>query len=93
MKTHNKSILATIVLTGAIALCSLNVSAATANLAAPQQKMQSDTTRMKKEKMKMMKMEQKKMAKMKADKMKADKKMEAEKMKMDKMKSDTSSKM
>jgi hypothetical protein len=90
MKTYSRSILSTLVITGAIALCSLNVNAATIGGTATHATMQNDTTKMKKEKMQM---EKKKMAMMKKEKMKMDKmKMKEDKMKMDKMK-DTTSKM
>jgi len=75
MKTYSRTILATILIAGATVLSGLK---ATAGQTAPQQKMESDTAKMKKDKMKMKKMAKKKMTPMKKEKM------------VDKMQSDSS---
>ena len=67
MKNYSRSILSTILVAGAISICSPNVQAANLNKSPLEHKMASDTTKMKKDKMKM---EKKKMSKMKKDKMK-----------------------
>ncbi|AMR30935.1 hypothetical protein A0256_05595 [Mucilaginibacter sp. PAMC 26640] len=68
MKTYSKTLLSSVLLAGAISLCSLNGNAGTA--AVLQQKTAPDTGKMHNEKMKM---EKKKMAKMKKGKMKMEK--------------------
>ncbi|OOQ57634.1 hypothetical protein [Mucilaginibacter pedocola] len=77
MKTYSKTILAAILFTASFSFAAFNASEAATAMPVPQQKMQGDTTKMKKEKMK-----KKKMAMAKKHDM----------MKMDKMK-DTTSKM